>query len=65
MLKLHCKCQSGLCLVLRTVPFSCFTVKYLRIGGFALLQKKLNGTGFLLTAYVTDSIKKGELVWQQ
>ena len=27
------------------------------------VAKKLNGTGFLITAYVTDSIKKGELVW--
>jgi hypothetical protein len=25
--------------------------------------KRLNGTGFLITAYVTDSIKKGELAW--
>ncbi len=26
--------------------------------------KKLNGKGFLITAYLTDKIKKGEILWQ-
>jgi len=27
------------------------------------VAKRLNGEGFLITAYVTDSIKEGEQVW--
>jgi hypothetical protein len=29
------------------------------------VAKRLNGTGFLVTAYVTDSIKKGQEVWHK
>jgi len=27
------------------------------------VSKRLNGDGFLITAYLTDAIKEGELVW--
>jgi len=35
-----------------------------RIGRWVCaVAKQLNGTGFLITAYPTDAIKEGELVW--
>lgn len=35
-----------------------------RIGRWVCaVTKRLNGEGFLITAYPTDSIKEGELVW--
>ncbi len=27
--------------------------------------KRLNGEGFLITAYITDRIKEGKLIWQK
>jgi len=27
--------------------------------------KRLNGEGFLITAYITDKIKEGKLIWQK
>jgi hypothetical protein len=27
--------------------------------------RKLNGDGFLITAYTTDAIKEGEILWQK
>lgn len=27
--------------------------------------KRINGQGFLITAYLTDKIKKGQLLWQK
>lgn len=35
-----------------------------RIGHwFCAVAKQVNGDGFLITAYLTDAIKEGELVW--
>jgi hypothetical protein len=35
-----------------------------RIGQWVCaVSKRLNGDGFLITAYLTDAIKEGELVW--
>lgn len=35
-----------------------------RIGRWVCaVAKQLNGDGFLITAYLTDAIKEGELVW--
>ena len=35
-----------------------------RIGRWVCaVAKRLNGGGFLITAYLTDAIKEGELVW--
>ena len=36
-------------------------VKYLLI----VVYKTLNGSGFLMTCYLTDKIKKGETLWQK
>jgi hypothetical protein len=30
---------------------------------YCSIVKRLNGTGFLITAYVTNAIKKGEIIW--
>jgi hypothetical protein len=29
------------------------------------VTRRLNGDGFLITAYPTDAIKQGELIWTQ
>ena len=29
------------------------------------VTKRLNGQGFMITAYVTDAIKKGEIIWNK
>jgi hypothetical protein len=31
----------------------------------ACVAKRLNGVGFLITAYITDRIKEGEQLWQR
>ncbi|QHV01149.1 hypothetical protein [Synechocystis sp. CACIAM 05] len=31
----------------------------------AVVTRKLNGDGFLITAYQTDAIKEGEVLWQK
>lgn len=41
---------------------------YLEIGvkrWICAVVKKENGTGFLITSYVTSAIKEGELIWNR
>lgn len=32
---------------------------------FCVIVKKLDGEAFVITAYITDKIKEGEVVWQK
>jgi len=45
-------------------PVCICSIKWNELGaGYVPFSKRLDGEGFLITAYPTDAIKEGELIW--